>query len=82
MRYNAYTVDACARRSLLPSLYLIDVIYCTADTKATPASFQGVGVDFEIDIHFASTQRCGTWELRDSVVFSVVQSVMVFERLG
>jgi hypothetical protein len=27
------------------------------DTKATPASVQGVGVDFEIDMYFASPQR-------------------------
>jgi len=31
-------VDACALTSILPSLPLIDMIYCTADTKATPAS--------------------------------------------
>jgi hypothetical protein len=36
---------------------LIDTIYFTADTKATPASVQGVGVDFEIDTYFASPQR-------------------------
>jgi hypothetical protein len=40
------TGDACALNSILPSLSLIDMIYCTADTKATPASVQGVGVDF------------------------------------
>jgi hypothetical protein len=34
----AYTVDACALTSILTSLSLIDMIYCTADTKATPAS--------------------------------------------
>jgi hypothetical protein len=32
------------------------MIYFTADTKATPASFQGVGVDFYIDMDFASPQ--------------------------
>jgi hypothetical protein len=31
--------------------------YFTADTKATPASVSGVGVDFEIDVYFASPQR-------------------------
>jgi hypothetical protein len=42
---TAYTVDACALTSILPSLSLIDMIYFTADTKAMPASVQGVGVD-------------------------------------
>jgi hypothetical protein len=53
----AYTVDACALISILLSLSLIDMIYYTADTKATPASVQGIGVDFEFDTDFASTQR-------------------------
>jgi hypothetical protein len=44
--HTAYTVDACALTSIQPSLSLIDMIYCTADTKAKPASFQGVGVNF------------------------------------
>jgi hypothetical protein len=57
---TAYTVDACALTSILPSLPLIDMIYCTADTKATPASVEGVGVDFEIDMNFTSPQRCET----------------------
>jgi hypothetical protein len=35
---TAYTVDACALTSTLPSLFLIDRIYCTPDTKATLAS--------------------------------------------
>jgi len=43
---TAYTVDASVRTSTLPSLSLIDMTYCTLDTKATPASVQGVGVDF------------------------------------
>jgi len=44
--HTACTVDACALASILPSLSLIHMIYCTADTKATPTSVQGVGVDF------------------------------------
>jgi hypothetical protein len=36
------------------------MIYCTADTKATPASVQGIGVDFEIYMDIASPQRCET----------------------
>jgi hypothetical protein len=43
---TAYTADACALTGILPSLSLIDMIYCVAETKATPASVQGVGVDF------------------------------------
>jgi hypothetical protein len=57
---TANTVDACALTSILPSLSLIDMIYFAPDTKATPASVQGVGVDFEIDTNFASPQRCET----------------------
>jgi hypothetical protein len=44
--HTAYTVDACALTSILPSLFLTHMTYYTADTKATPASVQGVGVDF------------------------------------
>jgi len=36
--HTAYTVAACALNSILPSLPLTDVMYCTTDTKATPAS--------------------------------------------
>jgi hypothetical protein len=42
----AHTVDACALTSILPLLFLIDMIYFMADTKVTPESLQGVGVDF------------------------------------
>jgi hypothetical protein len=44
--HTAYTVDACALTCIVPSLSLIDMLYCTADKKATPASVRGVGVDF------------------------------------
>jgi len=43
---TAYTIDACALTSILPSLFLIDMMYCTQDTKEMPTSVQGVGVDF------------------------------------
>jgi hypothetical protein len=43
---TAYTVDACALTSILPSLSFIDMMYCTPAIKVTPASVQGVGVDF------------------------------------
>jgi hypothetical protein len=36
--HTAYSVDACALTSILPSLYLIDMTYFTEVTKATPAS--------------------------------------------
>jgi len=52
--HTAYTVDACALNSIQPSLSLIDKIYCTADTKATPASVQDVDRDFYIDRDFVS----------------------------
>jgi hypothetical protein len=44
--HTAYVVDSCARTSILASPSWIDMTHCTADTKATPASVQGVGVDF------------------------------------
>jgi hypothetical protein len=34
--------------------------YFAADAKATPASVQGVGVDFEFHMDFASPQRFKT----------------------
>jgi hypothetical protein len=34
--------------------------YFTADTKATPASVQGVGVDFWVGMDFAPPQRYET----------------------
>jgi hypothetical protein len=43
--HTAYTVDACAHTSILPSLSLIDM-YFLLDTKVTPAFLQAVGVDF------------------------------------
>jgi hypothetical protein len=58
--HTAYTVDACALTSILPSLSLIDMTYCTADTKATPASVHCVGVDFEIEMGSSSPQRFET----------------------
>jgi len=44
--FRAYTVDACALTRILFSPSLIDMIYFAADIKATPASVQGVGLDF------------------------------------
>jgi hypothetical protein len=58
--HTAYNVDACALTSILPSLSLIDTIYFTGDTKATPASVQGVCVEFQIRMDFVSPQRFET----------------------
>jgi hypothetical protein len=46
--HTTFSVDACALTSIMPSLSLIDMIYFTTDTKATPASVQGVCVHFQI----------------------------------
>jgi len=46
IRHTAYTVDACAPTSILPSLYFIDMVCSTAGTKATLALVRCVGVDF------------------------------------
>jgi hypothetical protein len=48
------------RYDTLYAVHKSDMICCKADTKATPASVQGIGVDFEIYMDFASPQRCGT----------------------
>jgi hypothetical protein len=38
-------LHACAVAMIRPSHTLIDMTYCRAETKSTPASVQGVGVD-------------------------------------
>jgi hypothetical protein len=38
-------LHACAVAMIKPSHTLISMTYCRAETKATPASVQGVGVD-------------------------------------
>jgi len=75
--HTAYTVDACAFTSILPPVTLTDMIYCTERIKATPASI------FR-HMDFASSQRCETFitELRDFIVFSVLQTVMEIKRIG
>jgi hypothetical protein len=44
--HTAYTIDGSTLTNILPSLSFIRMIYCTAGTKATPASVHGLGVDF------------------------------------
>jgi hypothetical protein len=44
--HTAYTIDACALTSYVPSLPLIDMVDFTADTKATLVSIRGVCVEF------------------------------------
>jgi hypothetical protein len=50
-------VDECALPSILPSPSLMDMTYFSGDTKATPASVQGVGVEFSFDMVLASPRR-------------------------
>jgi hypothetical protein len=38
-------LHACAVAMIRPSHTLIDMTYCRAETKATPVSVHGVGVD-------------------------------------
>jgi hypothetical protein len=59
--HTAYTANACALTSVLPSPSLIDMIYCTAETKATSSSVQDVGVDFYIDMGFTFPYHCETF---------------------
>jgi len=82
IHHTAYTIDTCTLTSILPSLSLMDMIYCTMDTKAMLPLVQGVAVDWLIWISLLQT----VWnefiiELCDLVVFSVVQTVMEFERI-
>jgi hypothetical protein len=44
--HTAYILESCVFTGILPSLPLMDIMYCMPDTKATPASVQGFGVDF------------------------------------
>jgi hypothetical protein len=47
-------------------------MYFTADTKATPVSVQGAGVNYRIHMEFGSPQCCENVfeiDMRDSVVF-------------
>jgi len=55
-----YVVNSCALISILPSLSLTDMIYCTPEKKPTLTSVQGVGIDFCTDMEFASAYRCET----------------------
>jgi hypothetical protein len=81
--HTAYIVDPCAITSILPSLSLIDMIYYTAESKAMLASIRGIGVEFHLLISLVhDIGNCVVTELRDSVVLSVVQTVMEFERIG
>jgi hypothetical protein len=82
----AYSVLACALTSILPSLSLIDVTYCTA--KESDA---GVGSRRRLLRRFLdlygfcfSTTLCNVFvmELLDSVVFSAEQTLMEFDRIG
>jgi hypothetical protein len=47
---TAYTIDAYTLTSILPSLF-------TADTKATPALVEDIGVDFYIDTDFQAGRQ-------------------------
>jgi hypothetical protein len=73
----AYTVDACVVISILLSLSCIDVIYYRADIKATPVSVFNL-----ICFSLHNDSNVFVLELRESLVFSVVQTVMEFERIG
>jgi hypothetical protein len=82
--HTAYTVEACALTSILPSLSLIDMVYCTPDTSDASVGsgrrrrfFDWYGFRFSTTLWDVFVL-----ELRDSIVFSVVQTVMEFERIG
>jgi hypothetical protein len=86
--HTAYTVDACATTSIQPSLSLIDTIYCMAETIATPALLQIVGVYFEIDMDSDSphvVKRVRNRTARFRCVFGSTDAYGVrknWERLG
>jgi hypothetical protein len=43
--YYVVVLHTCVVAIIRPAHTLIDMAYCRAETKATPASVQGVGVD-------------------------------------
>jgi hypothetical protein len=69
--HTAYIADACAVIRILPTLSLIDMIYCTADKKATPASFQ-------IFMDFTSAQRLKSFGNRTARFRCVFGSTNVY----
>jgi hypothetical protein len=73
-----YVVDTCALSSIMPSLSLAVVIYCTLEKNPTPASnFRFIWISL---LH--NVVKGVVIELRDSVVFSVAETVMESERIG
>jgi len=75
---TAYTVDACALYSRLPSLSLLDTIYLTADTSDADVDSWRRHRFLYWYIFLFSTTLCIVFvvELRDCVVFLVVETVL------
>jgi hypothetical protein len=73
--HSAYTVDARALTSILSPLSLIDIMYCTGDTKATPASI----LRFIWISCLHNVVKRVLIELKNYFVFSVVHTFMEFE---
>jgi hypothetical protein len=82
--HTVYTVDACAFTSILSSPSLIDVMYCVADRKSTPAPVAGVDVYFQIYMNFASSQSLETVSNRIDrfrCVFGCTDGLLNFRRI-
>jgi hypothetical protein len=81
----AYTVDACALTSILPSLSLIDMTYCTPDTKATPASalvFRLIWISFLYNVlkrvgKSTARYRCAFCSTVDPPYYSARTSILI-----
>jgi len=61
LSFGFYSFSICRRRmrtSKPIAFTSLTDMYCMVDTKATPVSVQGVGVNCYIDTDFASPQRC------------------------
>jgi len=61
-RFRFYSSNCIHRRRARTyqhtAFAVLYMVYFRAYTKATPASVQGVGVDFSIHVDFAYPQRC------------------------
>jgi hypothetical protein len=81
---TAYTVDACALTSILPSLSLIDdTLYAVHKRDAGVGSGRRRRFLDLYGFRFSTTfWNVFVIELRYSVVFSVVQTIMEFEGIG
>jgi hypothetical protein len=76
----SYVIDACAIPSVMPSLSLTVMMYYAPEKNPTPSSASTFRLIWILFLY--SVVKVFVMELRDYVVFSVVQMIMQFERVG